>query len=334
MKEILYVLLNNYADHEMAFLSQAINAGEMGLREHPKYVNKIVAPTMESVQSVGGFRILPDYTFESMPKDYAALVLIGGYGWLTPEADQVTTCAKEAVAQGKIVGAICNAAAWMAKQGLLNHVKHTGNGLQQLQMLGGGNYTNMSGYQNEQAVSDKNIVTANGSGYNEFAREVLLLLQNDTPEMIERYYLFNKVGLVKLCSPQPRFKFNTIGLFTTNNKATVEFYTRTFGFTTDWNGIEPNVEMHLGDSRIILFPRAAFEQMVSTQFQYTEGFNGTMELAFDVPAFSDVDKEFQHALDNGAKCVMPPTTEPWGQRTCYVVDPDGNLIEIGSFVKD
>jgi catechol 2,3-dioxygenase-like lactoylglutathione lyase family enzyme len=25
--------------------------------------------------------------------------------------------------------------------------------------------------------------------------------------------------------------------------------------------------------------------------------------------------------------------EPWGQRTCYVADPDGNLIEIGSFSK-
>ncbi len=28
-----------------------------------------------------------------------------------------------------------------------------------------------------------------------------------------------------------------------------------------------------------------------------------------------------------------PTTEPWGQRTCYISDPEGNLIEIGSFVK-
>ncbi|MBA8791908.1 catechol 2,3-dioxygenase-like lactoylglutathione lyase family enzyme [Clostridium saccharobutylicum] len=28
---------------------------------------------------------------------------------------------------------------------------------------------------------------------------------------------------------------------------------------------------------------------------------------------------------------MEPTTEPWGQRTCYIADPEGNLIEIGSF---
>ena len=49
-----------------------------------------------------------------------------------------------------------------------------------------------------------------------------------------------------------RFKFNTVGLFTHDNKATVDFYTKTFGFTTDWDGIQPNVEMMLGDMRIIL----------------------------------------------------------------------------------
>ena len=128
-----------------------------------------------------------------------------------------------------------------------------------------------------------------------------------------------------------RFKFNTVGLFTRDNKATVDFYTKIFGFTTDWDGIQPNVEMMLGDMRIILYPRSDFEQMVSYKFQYPMGLNGTVELAFDVPSYADVDKEYQHALRHGAISVLPPTTEPWGQRTSYVADPDGNLIEIGSF---
>ena len=130
-----------------------------------------------------------------------------------------------------------------------------------------------------------------------------------------------------------RFKFNTVGLFTRDNKATVDFYTKTFGFTTDWDGVQPNVEMTLGDMRLILFPRNALEEMISQKFRYPEGFNGTMELAFDVPTFADVDKGYHHALENGATPVLAPTTEPWGQRTCYVADPDGNLIEIGSFTE-
>ena len=139
---------------------------------------------------------------------------------------------------------------------------------------------------------------------------------------------------MKETTSQPRFTFNTVGLFTNNNKATVDFYTKAFGFTTNWDGIQPNVEMFLGDCRIILFPRDAFEQMVSQKFQYPQGLNGTIELSFDVPTYADVDKEYQYALNNGAKSVLPPTTEPWGQRTCYVADPDENLIEIGSFVKE
>jgi extradiol dioxygenase family protein len=39
-------------------------------------------------------------------------------------------------------------------------------------------------------------------------------------------------------------------------------------------------------------------------------------------------------LSKGAVSVLKPTTEPWGQRTCYIADPEGNLIEIGSFHKD
>lgn len=130
-----------------------------------------------------------------------------------------------------------------------------------------------------------------------------------------------------------RFKFNTVGLFTRDNKATVDFYTQAFGFTTNWDGVQPNVEMFLGEMRIILFPRPAFENMTSRKYDYPKEFNGTMELAFDVPDYAAVDKEYQNALDHGAKSVLPPTTEPWGQRTCYVADPDGNLIEIGSFTE-
>ena len=331
-KEILYILLDNYAEHEIGFMPGAVSTDAAGFRKEPKYMNKMVAPTMEPVKSLGGMRTLPDYSFETMPTDYAALVLIGGLGWMNPEAERVLPIVKDALGKGVVVGAICNAASWMAKQGLLNNIKHTGNGIDQLKLWGGNNYTNEAGYVNEQAVTDGRIVTANGSGYLEFTYELLKLLENDTPEMIDGWYTFMSVGLVKLYSPCPRFKFNTIGLFTSNNKATVDFYTKAFGFTTDWDGIQPNVEMFLGDYRIILYPRDAFEQMVSQKFQYPQGLNGTIELSFDVPTFADVDKEYQDALNNGAKSVLPPTTDPWGQRTCYVADPDGNLIEIGSFV--
>lgn len=198
--EILYILLPDYAAHEIVYLSQAIASDEFALKENPKYVNKAVAPTMEPVKSIGGFRTLPDYSFETMPDDYAALVLIGGFGWSTPVAERVVPIVKKAVEKGKIVGAICNGASFMAKHGFLNAVKHTGNGLEQLKIWGGENYTNPDGYIHAQAVSDGSIVTANGSATIEFAKELLMLLENDTPERIEMYYQFNKQGFCNLFS--------------------------------------------------------------------------------------------------------------------------------------
>lgn len=38
-------------------------------------------------------------------------------------------------------------------------------------------------------------------------------------------------------------------------------------------------------------------------------------------------------LIQGAVPISEPTTEPLGQRICYIADPEGNLIEIGSWIK-
>lgn len=200
--EILYILLPDFASHEMAYLMEAISSNEQQLKPNPKYVNRIVTPTTDPVSAIGGFKVISDYTFDNMPDDFAALVLIGGYGWLTPVADEVKPIVRKAIEKDKIVGAICNGASFMAKCGFLNDVKHTGNGLEQLKLWGGENYTNPDGYIHAQAVSDKNIVTANGSAALEFAKELLLLLENDMPERIEMYYQFNKQGFCAMFSPK------------------------------------------------------------------------------------------------------------------------------------
>ena len=197
-KEVLYILLPDFAAHEMVYLMEAISSDEQQLKPSPRYVNKIVAPSLEPVTAIGGFKVIPDYSFDNMPDDYAALVLIGGFGWLTPVAERVSPIVKQAVENGKVVGAICNGASFMAKCGFLNAVRHTGNGPDQLKLWGGENYTNSDRYIHAQAVSDKNIVTANGSASLEFAKELLLLLENDTPERIEMYYHFNKQGFCAL----------------------------------------------------------------------------------------------------------------------------------------
>ena len=48
---------------------------------------------------------------------------------------------------------------------------------------------------------------------------------------------------------------------------------------------------------------------------------------------NEEDGEYKKAVENGATSVLEPELEPWGQRTCYIADPEGNLIEIGSWNK-
>lgn len=199
--EVLFVLLDQFTAHEMPYLSEALSSDGLQKLETPKYLCKIVAPTTEPVASIEGFRIMPDYSFDTMPTDYAALVVIGGFGFKDAPA-ALSEIIRKAIESRKTVAAICNAVSYMAAQGFLNTVRHTGNGLQQLQMWGGDNYTGEKLYINEQAVRDGRIITANGSAALEFAKEVLIALENDTPEHVEMYYQYYKQGFVELFCKQ------------------------------------------------------------------------------------------------------------------------------------
>lgn len=193
-KEILFVLLNEFADWEGAYIAPNLNSGvEPG--SPSKYVVKTVAVTKEPVVSIGGFKVLPDYAITDIPADYAGLVLIGGMSWFKPEADFIVPVVTEAVAKNKLVAAICNASVFLGKYGFLNQVNHTSNGLEYLRMYAGTNYTGESHYINKAAVRDGNIVTANGFSALEFSREILYALEADTPEKIEKSYRMNKTGV-------------------------------------------------------------------------------------------------------------------------------------------
>lgn len=83
----------------------------------------------------------------------------------------------------------------------------------------------------------------------------------------------------------------------------------------------------------LLYGRSNFEKMTSHKYEYVKGLNGHAEIALYVDTYEEVDEEYAKAISKGAASVLEPETEPWGQRACYIADPEGNLIEIGSFNK-
>lgn len=125
-------------------------------------------------------------------------------------------------------------------------------------------------------------------------------------------------------------KFDAAGLFVTEMNTMVSFYRDVIGMQCDWDG-GPYAELFSGDMRLIMHSRCDFEKMVTKTFVYPDKLNGTLELSFSLPRFEQVDEEYERIVKAGAQPVFAPADMPWGQRTSYVSDPDGNLIEIGSF---
>ena len=81
----------------------------------------------------------------------------------------------------------------------------------------------------------------------------------------------------------------------------------------------------------LLFGREDFEQMSGKSYDYAPKLNGHFEIALQVKNYAAVDEAYEKTVAQGAQPVMAPATCPWGQRTCYIGDPEGNLVEIGSF---
>ena len=52
---------------------------------------------------------------------------------------------------------------------------------------------------------------------------------------------------------------------------------------------------------------------------------GALELAFEV---ADCDAAHAAAVAAGARSFSPPQDRPWGERTGYLLDPDGGLVEL------
>lgn len=128
-------------------------------------------------------------------------------------------------------------------------------------------------------------------------------------------------------------KLDGIGLFVNDMPTMVRFYRDVLGFEITEGENAVNVYLIKNGTLFMLYERKNFEKMTNRKYEYLKGFNGHFEIALYVDTFEEVDKEYAKAVTKGAQSVLEPTTEPWGQRTCYIADPEGNLIEIGSFNK-
>lgn len=182
MKKAGFILLDQYADWEGSYLSAILAQESFSIT---------TLSTQETVQSIGGFTTKIDtlITKENPLIDFDLLVLIGGNSWHLdfPEITQLLT---RYIAHKKPVAAICGAVDYLAKKGLLTNFSHTGNA--QFFWNDFDNYLNKEQFLEQQAVLDKQLVTANGTAtldFTELTLEMVGFTQKEAQKKVDMYRL-------------------------------------------------------------------------------------------------------------------------------------------------
>lgn len=188
MKQVIFVVLDEYADWEGAHLSSMLNqSNEWEVK---------TASVKDEVISIGGFHTKIDLNLDQIPKNADLLVLIGGNSW-NLENQKLKHLIGQRLINNQPVAAICGAVDYLAKNGLLNNYKHTGNAVYIWNEFH--NYTNSENFIEKQVVHDQNLVTANGTAALEFTAEVLKMVHFNDDHAIEKQVALQELGFYKYC---------------------------------------------------------------------------------------------------------------------------------------
>lgn len=128
-------------------------------------------------------------------------------------------------------------------------------------------------------------------------------------------------------------RLDGLGIMVDDMAVMIRFYRDVLGFEIKEEENATNVYLEKDGTLFLLYRKSDFEKMTERTFSYCTGANGHYEIALSVDNYGQVDKTFAEVVAAGAKSIMKPTTMPWGQRTCYIADPEGNLIEIGAITQ-
>lgn len=123
-------------------------------------------------------------------------------------------------------------------------------------------------------------------------------------------------------------KLTTSCIVTENVARLLTFYRDVLQIEPQTYG-EDYVEFPTECGTLSLFSAEAHERLAPGSIRPAA--NKSVILEFQV---DDVDSEYKRLQQMEIEWVRLPTTEPWGNRTIYFRDPEGNLVELFCDVSD
>lgn len=178
-------VFDTLADWEYGFAVAGINNTQFH-RVPNQWRVRTLGPRREAIVTAGGVRIIPDLTLEELsPSESRLLILPGGDTWDEGGNTDAVEKAREFLASGVPVAAICGATAGLARGGLLDAVRHTSNAREYIAATG---YRGGDLYQEEPAVTDGDVITASSMAPLEFAYHIYRRLDLYAPDVLEAWY--------------------------------------------------------------------------------------------------------------------------------------------------
>lgn len=115
-------------------------------------------------------------------------------------------------------------------------------------------------------------------------------------------------------------EFVGICLITKNVSFLTDFYSRVLNVEAE--GDDTHVELNTVGAKITIFSEAGMEDLAPLSMQGA-GY-GSFTIGFEV---KDVDAEYERLKVMGVDFVKLPGTHPWGARSFWFRDPDGNIVD-------
>jgi putative intracellular protease/amidase len=187
--ENVYIFLfDGFSDWEIAYITPE-------LKKSKKTALKFFTIDGLEIISAGGLKIRPDLSIEQLNSDnVSVLVLPGGTAWENKSIKGIDKLVETLHSENKTIAAICGATTFLGQNGYLDKVKHTSNALDYLKYIAP-NYKGEKKYQSDFSVTDKNIITANGTAPIEFAREIFKIINLHSENEIEKWFQLFKSGI-------------------------------------------------------------------------------------------------------------------------------------------
>jgi putative intracellular protease/amidase len=187
-KNICVFLFDGFSDWEISYLTPEI-------KKSKKIDLKYFTIDGSEITSVGGLKITPDLSIQQLNSDnISVLVLPGGNVWEEKSIKGIDKLVETLHSENKTIAAICAATTFLGQKGYLDKVKHTSNALDYLKYIAP-QYNGEKNYLPDFSVTDKNIITANGTAPIEFAREIFKKTKLHNEEDIEKWFLLFKYGI-------------------------------------------------------------------------------------------------------------------------------------------